>query len=495
MPERESPTLEVSPSSLHASISGQLMRDAHVRSWVRAGAGELPALALIKELLNPTIVVLALLFSTLLHDQPFTGPYRVLAVIAFVVAIEVMGRPRLEPVDSARWLLRDMRRVVWQWSCAVALLLLVGFLLKVSDVFSRKVLLTWFMVTPVALLSAQLAARRAMGWLARQGTITRRQVVVGANERGCELAARLAEDPSQGVVQGFFDDRGLERLPGVSAERLLGRFGDLANYVRKHGIHVIYICLPISAQARINALLEELRDTTASIYFVPDLFTFDLIQARFSQVNGLPLVAICETPFCGLNGVIKRVSDMVLASVALLLTTPVMIAIAIAVRRSSPGPILFRQRRYGLEGETFAVYKFRTMTVWEDGQEISQAQPDDPRVTRLGRFLRRTSLDELPQLFNVLNGTMSLVGPRPHAAAHNEYYRRLVSGYMLRHKVRPGITGWAQVNGLRGETANIERMHQRVQFDLDYLRHWSLGFDFMILLRTALIVIRDDNAY
>ena len=495
MPERESPTLEVSPSSLHASISGQLMRDTHVRSWVRAGAGELPALALIKELLNPTIVVLALLFSTLLHDQPFTGPYRVLSVIAFVVAIEVMGRPRLEPVDSARWLLRDMRRVVWQWSCAVALLLLVGFLLKVSEVFSRKILLTWFMVTPVALLGAQLAARRAMGWLARRGTITRRQVVVGANERGCELAARLAEDPSQGVVQGFFDDRGLERLPGVSAERLLGRFGDLANYVRKHGIHVIYICLPISAQPRINALVEELRDTTASIYFVPDSFTFDLIQARFSQINGLPLVAICETPFCGLNGVIKRVSDMVLASVALLLTTPIMIAIAIAVRRSSPGPILFRQRRYGLEGETFAVYKFRTMTVWEDGQEISQAQPDDPRVTRLGRFLRRTSLDELPQLFNVLNGTMSLVGPRPHAAAHNEYYRRLVSGYMLRHKVRPGITGWAQVNGLRGETANIERMHQRVQFDLDYLRHWSLGFDFMILLRTALIVIRDDNAY
>ncbi len=495
MPARESPTLGVNRSSLHASISGRLTRDVHVRNWVRASAGELPALALLKELLNPTIVVLALLLSTLLHDQPFTGPYRVLAVLAFIVAIEVMGRPRLEPLDSAPWLLPDMRRLVWQWSCAVALLLLVGFLLKVSDVFSRKILLTWFMVTPVALLSAQLVARRAMGWLARQGTITRRQVVVGANERGCELAARLAEDPSQGVVQGFFDDRGVERLPGVSAERLLGRFGDLADYVRSHGIHVIYICLPLSAQPRIRALLEELRDTTASIYFVPDLFAFDLIQARFGQIKGLPLLAICETPFCGLNGVIKRMSDIVLASVALLLTAPIMIAIAIAVQRSSPGPILFRQRRYGLEGEEFDVYKFRTMTVCENGAQIRQARPDDPRVTPVGRFLRRTSLDELPQLFNVLKGTMSLVGPRPHAVAHNEHYRRLVSGYMLRHKVRPGITGWAQVNGLRGETANLERMHQRVQFDLDYLRHWSLAFDFMILLRTALIVIRDDNAY
>ena len=172
-----------------------------------------------------------------------------------------------------------------------------------------------------------------------------------------------------------------------------------------------------------------------------------------------------------------------------------MIGIAIAVRRSSPGPILFQQRRYGLEGEEFQVYKFRTMTVCEDGALIRQAQPDDPRTTRVGRFLRRTSLDELPQLFNVLEGTMSLVGPRPHAVAHNERYRRLVSGYMLRHKVRPGITGWAQVNGLRGETANVERMAQRVQFDLDYLRHWSLGLDLRILLRTAYIVLRDRNAY
>ncbi|HZF24776.1 MAG TPA: undecaprenyl-phosphate glucose phosphotransferase [Steroidobacteraceae bacterium] len=476
-------------------MSRRLARAARGRNWVRAGAGERPALALIKELFNPSIVVLALLLSALLHDQPFTGPYRVLAVLAFIVAIEVMGHPRLEPLDNAPRLLRDMRRVIFQWSSAVALLLLLGFMLKVSDVFSRKVLFTWFLATPAALVAGQIIARRTMAWLVKHGTIARRHVVVGANELGCELAARLAEDPSQGVVQGFFDDRAIERLPGMTPERLLGRFRDLADYVRSNSIHVIYICLPISAQPRIQALLEDLRDTTASIYFVPDLFAFDLIQARFGQVKGLPLVAICETPFCGLNGVIKRSSDIVLTSIALLLTAPLMIGIAIAVRRSSPGPILFRQRRYGLEGEEFQVYKFRTMTVCEDGVHIRQAQPDDPRTTRVGRFLRRTSLDELPQLFNVLEGTMSLVGPRPHAVAHNERYRRLVSGYMLRHKVRPGITGWAQVNGLRGETANVERMAQRVQFDLDYLRHWSLGLDLRILLRTAYIVLRDRNAY
>jgi putative colanic acid biosynthesis UDP-glucose lipid carrier transferase len=247
--------------------------------------------------------------------------------------------------------------------------------------------------------------------------------------------------------------------------------------------------------SRVRELVHELGDTTASIYFVPDLFAFDLIRSQLSHVNGLPVVAICETPFCGLNGVIKRISDIVLASLALVLLAPFMAGIAWAIRRSSPGPILFRQRRYGLEGEEFEVYKFRTMLVCEDGAQIRQAQENDPRVTRVGRFLRRTSLDELPQLFNVLNGTMSLVGPRPHAVAHNEHYRRLVSGYMLRHKVRPGITGWAQVNGLRGETANVDRMSQRVQFDLDYLRHWSLGLDLMILLRTAMIVVRDRNAY
>ena len=494
MRARDGLTLKANRSSLRPGISRRLA-GTHVRNWVRTGAGELPVLALIKGLLNPAVIVLVLLLSALLHDQPFTGPYRVLAVLAFIVAVEVMRQPRLEPLDNAPRLLRDMRRVVLQWSCAVALLLLVGFLLKVSDVFSRKVLFTWFVVTPVALTSAQLLMRRVMEWLVRRGLIARRHVIVGANELGCELAARLAEDPSQGVVAGFFDDRGLERLSRLSAERLLGKFRDLAAYVRGHGIHTIYICLPISAQPRIGALLEELRDTTASIYFVPDLFAFDLIQARVGQIQGLPVVAICETPFCGLNGVIKRVSDFVLAGVALLLTAPVMIAIALAVHRSSPGPVLFRQRRYGLEGEEFEVYKFRTMTVCEDGEQIRQAQPDDPRVTRVGRFLRRTSLDEIPQLLNVLKGTMSLVGPRPHAVAHNEHYRRLVSGYMLRHKVRPGITGWAQVNGLRGETANLERMHQRLQFDLDYLRHWSLGLDLRILLKTALIVVRDRNAY
>jgi putative colanic acid biosynthesis UDP-glucose lipid carrier transferase len=238
-----------------------------------------------------------------------------------------------------------------------------------------------------------------------------------------------------------------------------------------------------------------MKDTTASIYFVPDIFIFDLIQARIDDVHGIPVVAVCETPFVGLNGIVKRGSDIVLASLALVLLSPMMLFAAIGVRLSSPGPIIFRQRRYGVDGREITVFKFRSMTVTEDGATVTQATRGDSRVTPFGAFMRRTSIDELPQLFNVLQGCMSLVGPRPHAVAHNELYRGVIKGYMMRHKVKPGITGWAQVNGLRGETASVDVMRQRIEHDLDYLRRWSLGFDLLILLKTVRIVLSRTNAY
>ena len=467
---------------------------AYSRTWVRSGAGESPVIALIKEQLNPAIVVGALLLSVAIHGQRLTGSYGVLAALAFVVAMRVMSRPRLERVDSRATWWRNMRHTTFEWACVIAVLLLLAFLFKVTGLFSRKVVLTWFVMTPFVLAGAHAATRKIAGWLPRHGGIDRRQVIVGANKVGCELASRLAEETCLGTVEGFFDDRQIERVPHASRPQLLGRLRDLPEYARRHRVHVIYVCLPISARPRIRALLDELRDTTASIYFVPDLFAFDLMQARFGEIGGMPLIAVRETPFCGMTGVLKRASDIVFSVAALLVAAPVMLAIAVLVRKSSPGPILFRQRRYGLDGREFVVYKFRTMTVCED-DVIRQATRDDPRITPIGRFLRRTSLDELPQLVNVLAGTMSLVGPRPHAVAHNEHYRKLVSGYMLRHKVRPGITGLAQVNGLRGETANLEKMYQRVQFDLEYLKHWSLGLDLRILLKTVLIVVRDRSAY
>jgi putative colanic acid biosynthesis UDP-glucose lipid carrier transferase len=269
----------------------------------------------------------------------------------------------------------------------------------------------------------------------------------------------------------------------------------LPDYVKTHRVDLIYLTLPLASQPRILNLLEDLRDTTASIYFTPDIFLFDLIQARMDAIGGMPVLAVCETPFYGLNGMIKRVSDIAIALSALVLILPVMIAIAIGIKLSSPGPVLFTQRRYGLDGREIIVYKFRTMTVLEDGAVVRQATRDDDRVTPLGAFLRKYSLDELPQFVNVLQGRMSVVGPRPHAVAHNETYRKLIRGYMIRHKVKPGITGWAQVNGLRGETDTLEKMRARIEYDLEYLRSWSLQLDLQIVLKTILVVLRTQNAY
>jgi putative colanic acid biosysnthesis UDP-glucose lipid carrier transferase len=306
----------------------------------------------------------------------------------------------------------------------------------------------------------------------------------------------MKENPYSGVrVAGYFDDRSRDRLPAVAPADDLGTIAGLPEYVRANNVDLIYIALPMASQPRIVRLLEELRDTTASIYFVPDIFVFDLIHARVDSVGDLPVVAVCETPFYGLNAILKRASDMVFSLCILALISPLLLAIAIGVKRSSPGPILFKQRRYGLDGRKIVVYKFRTMTVAEDGDLVRQATRNDSRVTRFGAFLRRTSLDELPQFINVLQGRMSVVGPRPHAVAHNELYRKLIRGYMIRHKVRPGITGLAQVRGFRGETDTVDKMQARIECDLAYLRNWSLALDLQIIIKTVAVVLGKQNAY
>jgi putative colanic acid biosynthesis UDP-glucose lipid carrier transferase len=276
---------------------------------------------------------------------------------------------------------------------------------------------------------------------------------------------------------------------------MLGGLKDVAHFVIERGIREVYITLPLGSQPRIVELLEQVQDTTASLFFVPDVFGISIIQGRLQDMNGVPVVGICETPFTGTNELVKRISDVVLASIILVLISPLMIAIAIGVKLSSPGPVLFRQRRNGLDGHEIVVYKFRSMTTQDDGPVVRQATKSDPRITRFGAFLRRTSLDELPQFFNVLQGTMSIVGPRPHAVAHNEEYRRIIKAYMVRHKVKPGITGWAQINGQRGETDTIEKMRTRVEYDLEYLRNWSLGLDLRIIAGTVRLLFFDRHAY
>jgi putative colanic acid biosynthesis UDP-glucose lipid carrier transferase len=442
------------------------------------------------------VVAFTLLVTTSVYGTQFSELYQALLIIATLLALmlipgENQGASTLTPQVSSISL-----SVVTRWSVLILVLLLLGYATKTSAIFSRKALFTWFLVTPPLIVLSQIAIQILIARMLLSAGNARTVVIAGAGDLGQNLAAKIKSSPMVGMrLEGFFDDRGEERLASASAFSLLGKLADLPDYVREHKTDLIFITLPVRNIQRVTEILDQLHDTTASIYFVPDVFVFDLIQCRTADIDGLPVVALCETPFQGSQGMIKAASDYAIASLVLLLVSPLMIAIAIAIKLSSPGSVIFKQRRYGLDGREIIVYKFRTMTVSEDSDIIKQATRDDERVTRVGAFLRKYSLDELPQFINVLQGRMSVVGPRPHAVAHNEQYRPLIKGYMVRHKVNPGITGLAQVLGYRGETETVEAMQNRVEYDLEYLRNWSLSLDLRIILKTLRIVLKDEMAY
>ena len=439
--------------------------------------------------LEPALAIATLMVAAFIFGVRFEGPYIILALLVFSLTFPSQAHPG----TSARALAGE---VLGHWLMVVTLLLLLGWVTHTLGSVDDRVILTWTLLAPVALFTGHRLLPVIMPRVLAAEGLQRVAVIAGAGDVGRSLAERIGETPYLGVrVAGFFDDRSTERLQGISRPGVLGSLSELVEYVKKNRVDLIYLALPMASQPRILKLLDELHDTTASIYFAPDIFLFDLIQARMDTIGGIPVLAVCETPFYGIDGLVKRLSDIVIASGILALIAPVLVAIAIAVKLTSPGPAIFRQRRYGLDGREIIVYKFRTMRVTEDGGVIRQATRDDPRITPLGAILRRLSLDELPQFVNVLQGRMSVVGPRPHAVAHNEMYRKLIKSYMVRHKVRPGITGWAQVNGLRGETESLEKMRMRIEHDLDYLRNWSLRLDLMIIWRTVFVVWKRQNAY
>jgi putative colanic acid biosynthesis UDP-glucose lipid carrier transferase len=480
--------LSADPAAVSAPPDSAYGGTEHIRF------GEPPSVGLlVLERIDLAVVVLSLYACLVAFQEPLTWDYAGLAGVAVILCGRFITPPNLRgnpAVRNSGWL--SVSRLVMEWGTVVGLLLFAGFALKLSDFFSRAVLLTWFAVTAVALAVVQELQARTATWLNARVSFAPTFVIVGANKIGFELARRMPDKP----FLGYFDFRSPERLSkdGVQA-KVSGHCSGLGNYVRQRGVGAVYIALPISNAPRMRELLADLQNSTASIYFVPDVFAFDLIQGRVVDVNGIPVLAICDTPMRGTNAFVKRTLDLTLTLIGMIVLAPAAIVIAAAVKLSSSGPVLFSQRRYGVDGDEIVIYKFRTMTVCEDGHEIRQATRNDSRITPLGRLLRRTSLDELPQLINVLQGKMSLVGPRPHAVAHNEIYRRQISSYMVRHKVLPGITGWAQVHGLRGETDTIEKMTLRVRYDLEYLRNWSLALDLGIIFKTVLVLVRGRNAY
>ncbi|MDY0743840.1 undecaprenyl-phosphate glucose phosphotransferase [Paucibacter sp. R3-3] len=443
--------------------------------------------SLVAAFLEPGLIVLCFLSVNAWFGEPVLRSTLTLCLLVF--ALTFPGRNRFAEHPASATI-----DVISSWTVLLVILALCGYATNSLGYFEEPVLLWWAGLTPLVQVAAVEIGRQVRRWHSRKAASRRSAVIIGAGALGAKVAHALRD--IEGVeFLGFFDDRSESRLHPEAATELRGSLGEVSDFVRAKSVREVYITLPLGSQPRIVQLLENIQGTTASLFFVPDVFGISIIQGRLQDINGVPVVGICETPFTGTNELVKRISDIVLSSLILLLISPILLAVAIGVKLSSSGPVIFKQRRNGLDGEEIIVYKFRSMRTQDNGRDVKQAIKGDPRVTPFGAFIRRTSLDELPQFVNVLQGRMSIVGPRPHAVAHNEEYRKLIKAYMVRHKVKPGITGWAQVNGMRGETDTIEKMQARVEYDLEYLRNWSLALDLQIILRTVRLVISDRHAY
>ncbi|ACS80483.1 Undecaprenyl-phosphate glucose phosphotransferase [Maridesulfovibrio salexigens DSM 2638] len=362
-------------------------------------------------------------------------------------------------------------------------LLLLGYAFKVSSIYSRRVILAAMILWPVFLCLERLFMRKIASRFFADNVAGRRAIVAGSGRLAKSIDDWVKDNPWAGIrITAFFDSSDNDFS---DANPCAGVLDDLPDYVKKNNIQLVFVALPMRDEAKLNKLMLGLEDTTAQIYFFPDMTIFKhLMGGDVAHVAGQTAIVLRSSPFEGMNGLAKRMEDLIISGLVLTIISPFMLLIALVIKLTSKGPVIFRQWRYGLEGEPFQIYKFRTMKVLEDGYDFTPVTDKDPRITRFGRFLRKNSLDELPQFFNVLAGTMSIVGPRPHAVKMNEDYRKNIPGYMLRHISKPGITGLAQVNGYKGEVKTDEDMQKRISFDIEYLQNWSVLMDLKIIIKT-----------
>lgn len=355
---------------------------------------------------------------------------------------------------------------------------------------SYRILIFWFITTISIFYISHLLFKFGL-----KGSLKHKVynvTFIGSRSQRRLLALNLKKIPwIKYNIINYYD----ESISSFNDAKCRGNFQQLIDDAKKGLFDQIYITDSIEQHKNIIDLVQKLADTTCSVMFLPDIFTFDLLRSRIFTINNIPVVSIYDTPLKGFNCLLKRFEDIIGSIIILTLISPVLITLAILVKLTSKGPILFKQDRYGINGNTIKVWKFRSMKVMENDNKLKQATKNDPRLTKIGGFLRKTSLDELPQFFNVLMGNMSIVGPRPHAVVHNEQYRTEILGYMLRHKVKPGITGWAQINGYRGETETLDKMEKRIRYDLEYIRNWSLIFDIKIILLTIVKGFISKTAY
>ncbi|ANS87826.1 UDP-glucose:undecaprenyl-phosphate glucose-1-phosphate transferase [Vibrio scophthalmi] len=435
--------------------------------------------------LDIAIIIATILMTANIYADSWNIYYLLatsVAVVSFSVMAELLGVYNPSYTSSLR---QTLPPILLSWFCAIGLLLVLAFGFKITDSFSRIAMTVWFVGTPVLLTSYRLVSSKVRT-SAKSDSYEKKSIIIGATPAGLALAKEIQSSRHHGLnLVGIFDDRSLDRLADENLDvQLRGSINDALQMAKERDFRHVYVALPMKASNRIKEVINYFADSTARVYIVPDFFTYDLIQSRWRNVGNIPTLSIHDTPFYGMSTFVKRLEDIVVSALILLLISPVLLAVSIGVKLSSPGPIIFKQHRYGIDGKQIKVWKFRSMRSMDNGQVVKQATKGDPRITKFGAFIRKTSLDELPQFINVLQGRMSIVGPRPHAVSHNEEYRQIVDRYMLRHKVKPGITGWAQINGYRGETDTVDKMEKRVEYDLTYIREWSLWLDIKIIFLT-----------
>jgi len=393
----------------------------------------------------------------------------------------------------------EINAVLFSWVMSVLLLVMMDFFVFESHIYSELFMQSWLLLVPIELISWHALVRGILRYLRSKGYNSRHVAIVGATSLGDRLKGTFQRMDWSGLkFIGYYDDRvkvsGDRRL-GENDAIVVGNIDQLVKDCKSGKVDIVYITLAMSAEKRIKLLTEKLANSTASVYLVPDMFTFNLLNSRWVDYQGITAISIYETPFAGVDRILKRLEDIVLSIVILMLVSLPMLIIACIIKLTSEGPVLFKQKRYGADGREIKVWKFRSMTVQDNGAHIKQAIKGDARITPFGAFIRKTSLDELPQFFNVLTGCMSIVGPRPHAVAHNEEYREKIQGYMLRHKVKPGITGLAQISGFRGETDTLDKMEGRIRYDLKYIQTWSIRLDLKIIFLTIFKGFVGKNAY
>ncbi len=441
------------------------------------------SLALIFRVIDALIIVGALFYTALFFRIPLDVHLFNVGLFSLVSFWSVAELNLLYRSWRSIRFVNQVFTVSVVWLICVLIMVSIAYFFRAADMFQRDVSAFWFALVAIALVVWRFAYRRALYILRSNDYNTRKALIIGVNGSAKALADEFKYNPRHGIrLVGFFDDRSVERLD--TDLPIAGRVEDALNMAKSAEVDNVYIALPLNAEQRTQDFLERLSDTTANVYLIPNFFVYNLLYSRWQEVGNVLTLSVYDSPHLNVNGWLKRMEDFVLSSLLIVMLAIPMLLIAIAIKTTSRGPVIFKQYRYGLDGRKFKVFKFRSMTTEDNGPVVRQATQNDSRVTPLGKFLRKSSLDELPQIFNVFGGAMSLVGPRPHAVAHNEEYRKLIKGYMLRHKVKPGITGWAQINGFRGETDTIDKMKGRIEYDLDYIHKWSLLLDFKILFLT-----------